>query len=136
MNTFNGLNLCNKIELFINETFYLKMTSYRSLVPGKEYSVNSPDGIYKRMIFIDYDETYKFGLKCGALDSEWHRSMTYGTFIKYHDQKNGNYQFGLGRSLFYDPEEIKKNAQKARDKMEKRALDKILKRLVNEEFQW
>jgi len=27
-------------------------------------------------------------------------------------------------------------AEKARQQMEQRALDKILKRLVNEEFQW
>ena len=116
--------------------FIQKMISYRNLVPGKEYSVNSPDGIYKRMIFIDYDQTYKFGLKCGALDSEWHRSMTYGTFIKYHDQKNGCYHFGLGRSLFYDPEEIKKNALKAIQTMEHRSVNMILKRLVNEHFEW
>lgn len=112
------------------------MISYRSLVPGKEYCVNSPDGIYKRMIFIDYDTSYKFGLKTGALDNEWHLNMTYGIFIKYHDQKNGCYYFGPRRSLFYDPEEIKKNAQKAIQTMEHRTVNMILKRLVNEEFQW
>jgi hypothetical protein len=62
--------------------------------------------------------------------------MTYGTFIKYYDQKNGRYHFGPKRSLFYHPEEVKKNAQKARDKMEQRSTNMILKRLVNEEFQW
>jgi hypothetical protein len=128
---------CNKIELFIKDTFYLKMISYRELVPGKEYSINSPDGIYKRMIFIDYDPTYKLiVLNTGAPDNEWYLNMTYGTFIKYHDQKNGRYHFGPRRSLFYDPEEVKKNAQKAREKMEHRTVNMILKRVVNEEFQW
>jgi hypothetical protein len=41
---------------------------------------------------------------------------------------------------YYDIEpfkyEIKRMAEKARQQMEQRALDKILKRLVNEEFQW
>ena len=98
---------CNKIELFIKDTFYLKMISYRGLVPGKEYSINSPDGIYKRMIFYDYDETYNFGLTTGMAHE--YMMWTYGTFIKYHDQKNGCYHFGGETSVFYDPEEIKKN---------------------------
>ena len=37
---------------------------------------------------------------------------------------------------FYDLEEIRENGKKARQAMEKRALDIILKRVVNEEFQW
>jgi hypothetical protein len=32
--------------------------------------------------------------------------------------------------------EIKRNAENAREQMEERALDKVLKKLVNEEFQW
>ena len=39
-------------------------------------------------------------------------------------------------NIFYDLEEIKENAKKAREQFEQRALHKILKRLVNEEFQW
>jgi len=31
---------------------------------------------------------------------------------------------------------IKRNAENAREQMEKRALDKILKKVVNEDFQW
>ena len=37
---------------------------------------------------------------------------------------------------FYDLEEIRENGKNARQSMEKRALDIILKRLVNENFQW
>jgi len=36
---------------------------------------------------------------------------------------------------FYDAEKVK-NAKRARQCMEKRSLDMILKRLVNEEFEW
>jgi hypothetical protein len=32
--------------------------------------------------------------------------------------------------------QIKRNANTAREQMEERALDKVLKKLVNEEFQW
>jgi len=104
------------------------MISYRNLVKNKEYSVKSPDGIFKRMIFIDYDASYNFGVNDDfAMD-------TYGTFIDYHN-KNHAYYF-RGRYLFYDPEEIKKNAQKARQTMEHRTVNMILKKLINEEFQW
>lgn len=37
---------------------------------------------------------------------------------------------------YYDVEVIKKNAIQARKNMEQRALNKILKRIVNEEFEW
>lgn len=37
---------------------------------------------------------------------------------------------------FYDAEEIKETAQKARQQMDTRALNQILKRVVNETFKW
>ena len=37
---------------------------------------------------------------------------------------------------YYDPEKIRENAQQARQQMEQRSLNMILKRLVNDEFQW
>jgi hypothetical protein len=37
---------------------------------------------------------------------------------------------------FYDLEEIRENGKKARQCMEQRTLDIILKRLVNEHFEW
>ena len=37
---------------------------------------------------------------------------------------------------FYDLEEMREKGEKARQAMEQRALDIILKRLVNETFQW
>ena len=38
--------------------------------------------------------------------------------------------------IVYDLEEIRENGKKARQSMEQRALDIILKRLVNETFEW
>lgn len=37
---------------------------------------------------------------------------------------------------FWDVEDIRLNAKRARQTMEKRALDTILKRVVNENFEW
>lgn len=41
-----------------------------------------------------------------------------------------------GDDEFYDVEKIRGNAQKAIQTMEHRSVNMILKRLVNEEFQW
>ena len=38
--------------------------------------------------------------------------------------------------IIYDLEEIRDNAKRARQQMEQRSLNIILKRLVNEEFRW
>ena len=40
------------------------------------------------------------------------------------------------RDIFYDLQEIKDNSKKARQSFEQRSLDLILKRLVNEHFEW
>lgn len=51
--------------------------------------------------------------------------------------KNGNkkIQF-MYDDEFYDIEEIRKKGKQARAAMEQRALDKILKKIVNENFKW
>lgn len=38
--------------------------------------------------------------------------------------------------ILYDLDKIKQVAKKAKESFEKRALDKILKRLINEHFEW
>jgi hypothetical protein len=44
--------------------------------------------------------------------------------------------FFSSTDTFYDLEEIKENGKKARQTMEKRSLDIILKQVVNENFEW
>ena len=44
--------------------------------------------------------------------------------------------FFSSTDTFYDLEEIRENGKKARQTMEKRSLDIILKRVVNENFEW
>jgi len=39
-------------------------------------------------------------------------------------------------NIFYDWEEIREKSKRARQQMEQRSLNMILKKLVNEEFQW
>ena len=49
---------------------------------------------------------------------------------------NGNEKYFFENDTYYDFAIIKKNANHARQNMESRALSKILKQIVNEEFQW
>jgi hypothetical protein len=49
---------------------------------------------------------------------------------------NGNKKNFFEYDTYYDLAQIKKNATEARKNMEQRALDKILKQIVNEEFEW
>jgi|LauGreDrversion4_1035100.scaffolds.fasta_scaffold344532_2 hypothetical protein len=46
------------------------------------------------------------------------------------------YGFCYKEDIYYDWDEIRDNARKAREAFEQRALNQILKRVVNEEFQW
>ena len=46
------------------------------------------------------------------------------------------YGFCYISETFYDLEEIRENAKKAIESMENRSLNLILKRLINEEFEW
>jgi len=102
------------------------MISYRHLVPGKEYYIQAYDThvYFKGMIFNDYQRA--------IIDMD----------PGYHKTTNMNFTRATHRHLFfeedyyYDPEKIRENSQQARKQMEQRALDMILKRVVNEEFQW
>lgn len=110
------------------------MISYTDLVPGKEYYIKTHDtqGYHKEMIFIDFETAFDDNMA-----PEYHVNLNMifrkdptdmiriTTYYSYYEE-----------DYYYDPEEIKKNAQKARQTMEQRSLDMILKRVVNEEFQW
>lgn len=50
--------------------------------------------------------------------------------------KRYDYLDFCSKNIVYDLEEIRENGQRARKAMEKRSLDIILKRLVNETFEW
>ena len=101
------------------------MISYRHLVPGKEYYIQAYDThlCFKGMIFNDYQT---------AIDMD----------LGYRKCVNMNFTRATYRHLFveedyyYDPEKIKETATIAKQTMEQRALNIILKRLINEYFKW
>jgi len=50
--------------------------------------------------------------------------------------KKSEFSFFSKQFEFYDIEEIRENALKARDNMEQRSLMIILRRLINDDFTW
>lgn len=98
------------------------MISYTQLVPGKEYYIQAYDThlYFKGMIFNDYQR---------AIDTDViniNMNFTRATYRHLFFEED----------YYYDPEIIRENAQQARNQMEQRALDIILKRIVNENFEW
>ena len=106
-------------------SFLFKMISYRDLVPGKEYYIQTYDThlYFKGMIFNDYQR---------AIDIDvGYREVTNMNFTR----RTYDHIF-FEEDYYYDAEIIRENAQIAKQSMEQRSLDMILKRLVNEYFKW
>ncbi len=103
-----------------------KSISYWNLEPGKEYFIQSTDVLhhkFDKMIFYDFNSPGYFDEIGDSYRSVW--------FVR----KGIQYEFYID-DKFYDAEEIKGNAKKARQQMESRALNQVLKRIVNETFEW
>jgi hypothetical protein len=101
-----------------------KKVTWWNLDIGREYYIETNDELCRKykLVFV--------GLY-GPRHFHDYGSSEYAWFVK----KGIHYQFERDDN-FYDVEEIKEKAQKARQQMESRTLNKILKRVVNEEFEW
>lgn len=91
---------------------------FHDLKPGREYYVVRYNGKKHNGIFDRYRYSYMSGDK---EEYAWFHNSPY-YYIRDDD--------------FYDVEKIIESAQLARQNMEQRSLNMILKRLVNEEFEW
>jgi hypothetical protein len=100
--------------------------SYCFLIRGKEYYIETKDlRKFKGMFFEDFMSPF------GIVNLDEDISITNAWFTR-----DGFYHVFYTNDKYYDAEEIRYNSQKAREQMEQRALNKILKRIVNEEFEW
>ena len=99
------------------------MISYKNLIPGKEYYIQIYNTCiyFKGMIFHHYQQSFEDS-KTTILHIIFTRKTEYHLFYK--------------EDYYYDTEQIKRNSEHAKHQMEDRALNMILKKLVNEEFQW
>ena len=98
------------------------MISYRDLIPGKEYYIQTHDThiCFKGMIFNDYQRAIDINVI--NINMNFTRATCRHLFFE--------------EDYYYDPEKIKKNSHLAKQSMEHRALNMILKRIVNEHFEW
>ena len=101
-----------------------------TLIPGKKY-------------YVETDRTERYiGEFWGFVDAKYNGQDYYG--FKHVRRINTQSQSTRKIHTFYrtdkyyeiDIDEIKKNAENARKQLETRSVNMILKRLVNEEFQW
>ena len=103
----------------------MKPVSFWNLEPGREYFIQSNHHfeLYKhKLIFSSLHGPSHFH-DFGSSESAWflHR----GFHIEFERD-----------DIFYDAEIIREKSQLAKQSMEQRALDMILKRVVNEHFEW
>ena len=98
------------------------MISYRQLVPGKEYYIQTYDThlYFKGMIFNDYQRAIDIDVI--NINMNFTRATCRHLFFE--------------EDCYYDPEIIREKSRLAKQSMEQRALDMILKRVVNEHFEW
>jgi len=105
---------------------------YEKMIGGKKYYIHLPSCQY-------YDDEYYWGIYISK-NNHWPLYQPIATFKDVFKITSGIVEYIPGkmccdiRAVFYEPEMIKENAKKARQSMEKRALDMILKRLINEDF--
>ena len=117
-------NFYKKIKIDTRLKSSIKMISHTELIPGKKYYIYQPSTKY--------------------LPHAFYR----GTFVRKHGMLNlfdvtgikpveylGELNFGT-TEMYYDLDKIKENSTKAKQNMEKRALNMILKNILNEDFVW
>jgi hypothetical protein len=101
----------------------MKPVSFWNLEPGREYFVQRGGELYKYKVIFSSLHGPRHFHDFGSSELAWFICRGFNIEFERHDR-------------FYDAEEIKENAQKARQQMESRALNKVLKQILNEEFQW
>lgn len=89
-------------------------------------------GTYKGYCFEEDDKMY---ILTDVIQKLKPKKSTFSYFMCTPRKIKPNAVFYL-TDIVYDLEEIKENGQRARQTMEKRSLDMVLKRLVNEHFEW
>jgi hypothetical protein len=103
---------------------------YTNLERKGLYVVKKENRIYKGIYFPQRRRTFVFP----------HIILRRVTLFKNGEKYKMPYALFDKEDIFYDGvtyiNKIKDNARKATQQMESRALDQILKRLINEEFQW
>jgi hypothetical protein len=107
------------------------MDHYPRLIIGKRYAVETRNKNICIGTYIEYVRQYGYIIYY-VLDDV----TKYHSFLSKNTEKLKTTAFFSPTDTFYDLEEIRLKSKMAQQIMEKRALDMILKRLVNEIFEW
>ena len=113
-----------------------------SLIKGNTYIIEEKDGRYEgsiysgRFLLLHRNDTTISTMNVTKIINIDNGEQT-GYYKREHEKPFMNIKlFIKNLCLFYDTEEIRDNARKAVQSMEQRSLDLILKRLINENFEW
>jgi len=134
-----GLNY-NKIETNQYNYVLFKMAlKWNQLSTGREYIILHDENIHdKKMYKGTFIERHSSrGSRLIPVNKRRYGEK-YETVISWYSlfSINGTTKYFFESDTYYDLTQIREKAKKARQKMELRALEKILKLVVNEEFQW
>jgi hypothetical protein len=109
------------------------------LSSGREYIIKHDTNIHKKKIYKGtFIETHQSrGSRLIPIEKRRYGEK-YETVISWYNlfSINGDTKFFFESDIYYDLEKIREKAKNAKQQMELRALDIILKRIVNEEFKW
>jgi hypothetical protein len=113
--------------------------SYKELVEGKKYIIyRLNDNIFWKGTFCGqyqrYYEEYPNLIFIHCIQDNSDLSCQGLTPMNLDNWKN-RIDF-CKKDIFHDVDQLKKNSKYARECMEQRSLDIVLKRLVNEHFEW
>jgi hypothetical protein len=112
---------------------------WHELSSGCEYIIRHDTNIHKKKIYKGtFIEIHKSrGSRLIPIEKR-RNGEKYETVISWYSlfSVNDETKYFFESDTYYDLNKIKENANQARISMEKRAINIILKGLINEEFQW
>ena len=115
------------------------LVSYKDMVIDKEYIIHRlHDKVFWKGTFHgEYQRYYEeypnlIFVKCVHVILDINSDLSHTMHL---DNWKNRVDF-CKKDTFHDVEKIKQNSECARECMEKRSLDILLKRLVNEDFKW
>ena len=147
-------------EHLMNHTTKLRKVEFGDLQPNRKYIIVD---VYKTCHYVGIFDEYTTSQWYPTSEFKWHNEPAFKDVIEINPlemddnmdyllgdvkknesvwtdtleyEKLKHYDVFYGNYTFYDLEEIIEKGKKARQSMEQRSLDIILKRVVNEEFQW
>lgn len=116
------------------------IVSYKELVIDKEYIIyRAHDNMFWKGIFRGEYQRYYEEYPNLIFVHCVHDILDINSDLSTHTMNLDNWKNRVDfckKDIFYDLEKVKKNSKYARECMEQRSLDILLKRLVNEEFEW